>query len=251
MTSLWLARIAVDRRALQAFAIARGLSDDDLGHALHVALRQRYGAAAPQPWRLFADGPATPHLLGYCADREALTDAAALPHADQLIAAVFPSAPDARPMPSAWRTGARYRFDVRVRPTVRFGTAARAARAGRTAPGGAAAEVDAWTVAMQSKTGHQPTREATYTSWLRTRLENGAEIETVTLAAMRRLETRRPDHLTGGGGNGKTVKVELPEAVFHGTLAIADAGAFARRVADGVGRHRAFGFGMLLLAPAQ
>jgi len=41
-----------------------------------------------------------------------------------------------------------------------------------------------------------------------------------------------------------------PDAVFKGVLQIHDADAFNRLLRRGIGRHRAFGFGMLLLKPA-
>ena len=40
-----------------------------------------------------------------------------------------------------------------------------------------------------------------------------------------------------------------PDATLQGTLAVVDSGAFQALLARGVGRHRAFGFGMLLLRP--
>jgi CRISPR system Cascade subunit CasE len=50
-------------------------------------------------------------------------------------------------------------------------------------------------------------------------------------------------------GDRKRRQVGGPDAVFNGQLQIADPVAFAALVARGVGRHRAFGFGMLLLKP--
>jgi CRISPR system Cascade subunit CasE len=42
-----------------------------------------------------------------------------------------------------------------------------------------------------------------------------------------------------------------PDATFRGTLRVDDPARFAAAaLARGVGRHRAFGFGMLLLRPA-
>jgi CRISPR system Cascade subunit CasE len=38
--------------------------------------------------------------------------------------------------------------------------------------------------------------------------------------------------------------------VFSGLLQVEDAAAFTALLARGIGRHRAFGFGMLLLKPA-
>ncbi|MEE8524028.1 MAG: type I-E CRISPR-associated protein Cas6/Cse3/CasE [Thermoanaerobaculia bacterium] len=42
---------------------------------------------------------------------------------------------------------------------------------------------------------------------------------------------------------------ERPDALLTGTLEVTDPDAFATLLARGVGRHRAFGFGMLLLRP--
>jgi CRISPR system Cascade subunit CasE len=39
--------------------------------------------------------------------------------------------------------------------------------------------------------------------------------------------------------------------LFSGQLQVNDGDAFARLVTSGIGRHRSFGFGMLLLRPVQ
>jgi CRISPR system Cascade subunit CasE len=46
-------------------------------------------------------------------------------------------------------------------------------------------------------------------------------------------------------------RIEGPDAVVHGTLTITDPTAFAALLARGVGRHRSYGYGMLLLRPPQ
>jgi CRISPR system Cascade subunit CasE len=249
--TLHLVRLPLNLGALAAFAAANRAGDDDGGYALHLALRQRFGTAGPQPFRLFADGPAAPHLLGYTADADALTEAEALPAVDPLLDAAF-GAPQLRAMPDTWREGARFGFEVRVRPVVRFGTQIRAARAasdaGQAAAGwyARAGEVDAW-VAARTRPGGDPalTREAAYTDWLMTRLKPAAALERAELTLARRVRTRRSTH-----GKPGRAGVEGPEAVIAGVLAIRDPAAFAQALARGVGRHAAFGFGMLLLSPA-
>ena len=42
-----------------------------------------------------------------------------------------------------------------------------------------------------------------------------------------------------------------PDAIMHGALIVSDPGAFHALLARGVGRHCAFGFGMLLLRPLR
>ena len=43
---------------------------------------------------------------------------------------------------------------------------------------------------------------------------------------------------------------EGPDAVMRGVLTITDPDAFSSLLASGIGRHRAYGYGMLLLRPA-
>ncbi|GHE81823.1 hypothetical protein GCM10019059_44550 [Camelimonas fluminis] len=46
-------------------------------------------------------------------------------------------------------------------------------------------------------------------------------------------------------------RIEGPDATFHGSLVVTDPEAFTILLARGVGRHRAYGYGMLLLRPPQ
>lgn len=297
--TLHLLRVGIDRQALHRFTIERRLDDDDAGYALHAALLARFGAAAPRPFRFLPDHPRGPHLLGYVGDAAALEDAAGLPLADDRVAAVFAGPHQLQAMPDTWRAGARYAFELRVRPVVRFGKQVRAARAGRGAWQPRAGEIDAFVAACEravagggdaassdtassaaagsdttgdataasNRARHdtagiglaEVTREAVYTDWLAQRLDGAATIEHALLRDFRRTRTRRSTHAgqgAGGGGGGnagtaapRTRPVEGPDAVMTGTLAVTDADAFADLLARGVGRHAAFGFGMLLLAP--
>lgn len=244
--TLHLVRLAVDPRALSAFAVSNGIGDDDGGYALHRALRDRFSAAGPQPFRFLPDHRRGPHLLGYVADRAAFEDAAALPVAEPLLRAVFAGAPDVQAMPESWREGARYAFEVRVRPVVRYGGRVRAARAER--PGAwqnRAGEVDAFVAACERAGDGVPVdREGVYLNWLSHRIGEAAAVEAAELRLLRRVRTRRSSH-----GKGGMARVEGPDALVAGTMTVADPAAFAALLARGVGRHAAFGFGMLLLSP--
>lgn len=245
MTSLHLVRIELDLRALTAFAITERVADDDGGYAAHLALRRRYGAAAPQPFLLRESGPGGPHIIGYTADPEALVEAGALPPDDERLGAIFPDPPACRAMPESWRAGARYGFEIRLRPVVRFGGRVREARAAReNAWRRRAGELDAFLVACEKAEGTPVDREAVYREWLVARLANAAEIERAEMVRHQRLRTYRSPH----GRTGRTT-AEASEALFRGALIIANPDIFAGLLARGVGRHTAFGFGMLLLAP--
>ena len=87
-------------------------------------------------------------------------------------------------------------------------------------------------------------REAVYADWLARQVAPAATLEHAAISAMRRLLTHRSPH-----GKPGTHRIEGYEALFAGTLAVKDGEAFAHLLRHGVGRHAAFGFGMLALAP--
>jgi CRISPR system Cascade subunit CasE len=248
--TLHLVRLPVDLRALAAFAVANSASDDDGGYALHLALRQRFGEAGPQPFRLFAEHRAGPHLLAYTTDAEALASIAGLPAVDALLGDLFRVPPTTQAMPADWRTGQRLGFEVRARPVVRFGGRVRAARAERPGAwlnrgGKAAQEMDAFLAACErAGEGIPVDRETVYRDWLTQRLAAAAEVESADLRLFRRVRTRRSTH-----GKRGSPRVEGPEAVIGGTLMVGDPALFAAMLTRGVGRHAAFGYGMLLLSP--
>jgi CRISPR system Cascade subunit CasE len=89
-----------------------------------------------------------------------------------------------------------------------------------------------------------PTREEAYLDWFAKRLAGSAVPENAGLRRFQRTRTHRSSH-----GEPGRKSVEGPDAVLAGTLTVADPAAFATLLARGVGRHAAFGFGMLLLSP--
>jgi len=84
-------------------------------------------------------------------------------------------------------------------------------------------------------------RETVYMHWLERELrrDGASSLNTARLPEFRRELMRRH-----GGA-----RVERPNAVLEGDLTVRDPLAFRALLARGIGRHRAFGFGMLLLRP--
>jgi CRISPR system Cascade subunit CasE len=105
-------------------------------------------------------------------------------------------------------------------------------------------EVDAFVVSPPGSD-----RGAIYGEWLRARLDSGgaslvaARLDSFRLGPVMRRATVGPD------GRRPLTKQLGPEATFTGVLAVHDPQVFGPFLAHGVGRHRAFGFGMLLLRP--
>jgi len=159
---------------------------------------------------------------------------------------------DIKQMPDVWRSGRRLAFDLRCIPVRRLMCPLPlwpdADGRSTTYPRGA--EVDVYLVdAMRRHPEGVPEtldrlrlRENLYLAWLGERLVPAARLhaDATRLSTFQRLMLRR--------GVGRQT---APEAILHGELTIADSEAFARLLASGVGRHTAYGFGMLLLRPAR
>ena len=247
-STIHMIRADLDIRAFHRWAGSRGLisrSAFDEGFAMHCLLVESFGDLAPKPFRVIIprDHRRLPGVVyGYCqATAEELRQAAAA-YADPLQASVLLAAGiDSKPMPEVWECGRRVGFEVLIRPIV---------RRKRCAPSRGHAERDAFQVEADPElVGRhkgdkmQRSREEVYRDWLGERLEgNGVRLEDATLKSFQRVRTIRKL---------RTHATEGPCALMQGTLTIADAAAFAGLLARGVGRHRAYGYGMMLLRPVQ
>ena len=240
-TPLRMIRADIDIREFHRWAGIRGLisrSAFDEGFAMHCLLTESFGRGALQPFRVIIPrdrGRRTGTLYGYArCDAGELREAAAT-FCDPLQAKILPpSRIDSKPMPAEWQPGKRLGFEALVRPVIR-----RARGSDR-----AGSECDAFQAeAERHGKGRMPrTREQVYIDWLKERLERcgAAQLESATLVMFQR--TRAIRKLRGRPSEG-------PHALMRGTLTIADPAEFERLVAGGIGRHKAYGYGMLLLRP--
>lgn len=232
--SLTLVRLRPDLAALARWArhAEVPLTPDDPGYALHVALRAVLGALAPQPWLLRSRAGGV-ELLGYSAAApEELQDAAGLPAADDLAGqALRADGLEARAMPQTWRAGAQLSFETRVRPV------------GRCSEGGRELDFAVMRLAQLEAVD----REAAYEAWLVREFSRSGAVELIGchLTKFRRVRSARRTQ-----GPQRTVAwIEGPDVLMRGELRIADPEAVPAFLSRGLGRHRAFGFGCLLLAP--
>ncbi|TNC12737.1 type I-E CRISPR-associated protein Cas6/Cse3/CasE [Methylobacterium terricola] len=230
---------------------------DDLGYALHAILAAAFGAHAPKPFVLVdpprrRERPGTdsgPQLLGYITGDVANLRAHAAAFAEPEVAEVLGlGGLAAKIMPDRFPAGMRLGFRTRIRPTVR-----RDRDGDRTRT----REQDAYLAALDPYEG-QPApfgRSEVYRDWLARHFSaGGAELEGASLDTFRLTRSLRRDrdrHLTQIPPPSATMKGAAghPDATVTGVLAIRDPEAFAALLARGIGRHRAFGFGMLLLKP--
>ncbi len=241
--TLHLLELPLSLKALHYWAGVRGLGSDE-GAALHHLLGETFGPAALQPFRLMVAPRARSGTLYAYADTDAetlrgharasLTPAqAAVIDLDQLRSLPRPA--------SAWAAGQRLGFDLRLRPVVRLASGLTGTdENGANVSLRKGAEVDAFLVAVLRN--RPTTRECAYLDWLAARLAPAAVLDPAAshLASFQRTRVTRNRR-----------RIEGPDAVVHGTLTIADPAAFAALLARGVGRHRGYGYGMLLLRPPQ
>ena len=236
-------RADIDLRAFYRWAGSRGMISRnafDPGFAMHCLLTENFGRdLAPKPFRVIIprerrDGRGT--LYGYATcDADELREAAqtfACPLQSKILPA---SSIDGKAMPDSWRTGQRLGFEALIRPVVRCGRGSE--MAGK--------ERDAFQVEAERhpKGEMRRKREDVYRDWLSDRLaRRGARLEEARLRFFQRVRVVRKLRKHAPEG---------PDAVMQGTLEVIDPAMFADLVADGVGRHRAYGYGMLLLRPAS
>ena len=250
---LSLVRLRPDLAILTRWGLERNYlpkgSDADLGYCLHAALKEGLGDLAPRPFVLRQDSRASvgtrraDEILGYVgATPETMQDAASIPAVHSTVTTVLnlPSL-EARAMPQQWHRDARLSFEVRVRPVVR------SRRAGRR---GSSHEVDiaAWHAQRSDELSRPRTaREKVYRDWLAERFDScGARLLNARIIAMRRTRVRRRPTIDT---KRQTRDVEGPDILFRGELVVADSESFSKGLVQGLGRHSAFGFGCLLLAP--
>jgi CRISPR system Cascade subunit CasE len=268
MTALTMLRVPVDLNALARYADDRswtkrtrnGHENDagfDEGRALHHVLDEAFGPGALRPFRLLsARDEARGSIYAYTSQteveiRDALS-AAAQPEATRILSL---DRLDFREMPAIWTTGRRLGFDVRIRAIVRIKGELPNPRH-PSKPYQPGSELDAFFVeAQRNHPNSRPaivdgeampsgilaagrTREVVYRDWLAARFGDAAMLdpEHTTMQKFHRTRVAR------AGGF-----LEGPDAVFHGALTITDPVAFAGLLANGIGRHKAYGYGMLLL----
>lgn len=234
-----------DLQRLTAWAARRGYlsRQGDLGYALHALLHAAFGEQAPQPFCYLGSDRG---LLAYSSlEVAALQQLTAVASPDVATVLGFDATADnpgmtARRFPEHWAEGQKLNFEVRVRPVVR------SSQNGR--------ERDAFLRAIeQLPQGQHNTlsRETVYCQWLDKQFaaDYAAQVLNSRMTRFQLSEVIRKTQVADGLPR-CAKSLTGPDAVFVGQLKVHDAGAFARLISRGIGRHLAFGFGMLLVRPA-
>lgn len=268
---LFIVRLVLDRRELIRVAARHRLPHGvDEGYLLHAGLAQLFARSsepADVPLHSFAIDDTNPgaradaarlYLLAY-----STKDEASLREAMGPAQRVALHSCATRPVPSI-ALGTRARFRTRICPVVRTKRAGDRPLHVNSKGRAVSREVDAW-LAERLKTWNEDPprdeaypfqrrgdewldRERVYTSWLERELGRGGASALEPGTQMESFE--RVVAYRGRETTGRRSTIQRPSAVLSGTLRVTAPAAFRSVLARGLGRHRAFGFGMLLVRPA-
>lgn len=237
---LFLLHTQPDPQRLAVWAARNRLLDlqGDLGYAIHALLHAAFGEDAPQPFRYL---DAEQGLIAYTRlSAPELVQCAALADPDVaaalgLVQALHHTGLSVRPFPTQWAAGHMLGFEVRVRPIIREGKTGR--------------ERDAFLAAIDKAVDKEVDRSDVYVQWLRDLLtrQGGAEMLEARVTRYQLLGVTRKSQRNNSEDVRRSRLVSGPDAVLSGQLRVTNPQAFAQLIARGVGRHRAFGFGLLLL----
>lgn len=254
---LLMLRLLPDMAAFGRWAAATGQRAlrDDLGYAVHAALRAALGDAAPKPFAVLQRQGGT-QVIGYTSHSAGMLDRAlglactGDPGAASALGLMQSANATLQAMPERWLAGERLSFEVRVAPVVRS----------RQARGAGYPEIDA-AYHADFAADALGNRESAYERWLARELMRGGAAQLLShralafqLSPIARRNAGRPIGRNGSPAPGRMGRVThsglLPDLTVRGQLKVDQPHAFAALLARGLGRHRSFGFGCLLLAPA-
>lgn len=242
--SLHLVKIPLRPDKLMSIARSRALPlrDVDDGYLCHCVMRDLWQERAPAPFVLRGSGR-TLDVWGYSdSDAGALVEHARAFGDPSLLAAITDLDTVASKVMPRFEAGRRLGFLLRACPVVRL--------AQKTNGHVAGAEVDAF-LARCFAVGKDVavSRETVYRDWIAGQVNQpnttGVTLDHVRVAAMSRERLVRRTQ----GNERKARRLERPDVRFEGDVLVVDGGRFHEWLAHGVGRHRAFGFGALILVP--
>ncbi len=219
------------------------LRQTDTGYLVHCFLGELFGDNAPSPFAVVG-------ALGRFTEILAYTDFTAHEHRRFADSFAEPNVHagcdwarfDQKQMPSHWLRETKLGFRVRVCPVVRAASDSPQRRKG--------AEVDAFLArCSRAKADETVEREIVYRDWFESQINRhgGARLLRGGVDSFKLERLVRRSH----GNSRKSVVGQRPDVTMCGLFKVSDSDKFAALLRRGVGRHRAFGYGMLLLRPVK
>lgn len=239
---LFMVQMQFDARKIMIQASESGLfkANVDEGYYIHQQILEMFGKNVFSTFCIIGQKAGWINVLAYSSQSAKDLQELAKEHSSPLRYAscnweMFSS----KPMPQYWPTGKKYHFEVKTCPVVRIGKSSGKFKKG--------AEVDVFLNALNSEDSLKQSREQVYKKWGLEQFarSTAAKVESIRLEGFKRTKFLRRSQ----GGNRIAKIIERPEAYLKGEILIQDGEKFNDLMAKGIGRHRSFGFGMLLLKP--
>lgn len=215
--------------------------DADMGYILHCMLYELFSPdLAPSPFSVRENEGGTLRMLAYSrSGSEELSRKAQSYPGDFVQDRFLPLSLRTKQLPDRFPSGQGYRFELRTLPVVRKAR-------GADRPG---AELDVYLreVEKQDTDDNEEgklDRMKIYRSWLNDRFEclSSVRLQNCDVKQFRLREMLRTD------GAGDKRKITRPDVRYDGQLEVTRPEQVHEELFErGVGRHRAFGFGMVLL----
>lgn len=227
MQELYMHQLYIDQSKL--FMIQKDVIDN--GYAVHACLNEVFREHAPSPFAIVGSNGKRLDVLAYSnysieqLKEDAKTDS--LPYAYECIDW---DAMRSKKMPLLPKESV-FDFKIRMCPVRRQKKK----------------ELDVYLSEVFSKRSSSLDRLETYSNWFAELLtaKCGAESAELKVEAFRLASLERRD-------SDRVIKrLRRPDVTFSGTLMIRDEEQFYRSLSKGFGRHKAFGFGMILLKRRQ
>jgi CRISPR system Cascade subunit CasE len=244
--ALHLVKVPLRTEKLIAFGRQRRMPirEVDEGYLVHCVLRELWQASAPAPFVLRGRGRIL-EVWGYSRTCAAELVDHARSFGDPSLAATVDRLDDiaSRPVPQ-FDVGRRLGFALRACPVARLAIATHGHDEG--------AEVDVF-LARCFSAGQDVavSREHVYADWLAQRIA-ATETTGVTLAFARVVGMTRARLLRRTQElERRSQPLERPDVRFEGELVVVDGVRLCDWLGHGVGRHRAFGFGAVMLVPPR
>jgi CRISPR system Cascade subunit CasE len=239
MKAFHMMDLRIRTEALVRFLSLEGISwryDEDLGYGSHAWLAAVFGKSAPKPFRIFPGREHT-RILGYSDhDRQSLLKHAqefALPSALEILDEELLAT---KPMPDSWREGQLLKFEVLVCPTGRIDKRER--------------DIFLMRVDEGKNDEKKLSRDSVYSSWLASQIQKAASLESSSLQGFRLLRMARRTQSIKKDSREPRFPT-YPHALMRGIIKIKNPVLFSDILRRGIGRHRSFGYGMMLLRSAS
>ena len=246
---LFLLGMPFHPQPFEAWVKIRGFEDVD--HAMHCLLTEIFGDKALRPFRLIAS-PRLPMgtLYGYAHEDGSEMQVHAQLIADPIQAAIFdlnkPITAKKMPQLSKIARGSRLGFEVRIRPTYRRpyysnGPLNYSRQHEHDAYHAYLRDHHSFDYRPQAPAEINHIRHQAYGGWLfrHFRQQKGASLEPYTFNI---ISYRRVPVVRKFG----TPPILGPDVTCRGNFIVEDPERFEQLITNGIGRHRAYGYGMIL-----